>query len=338
MLDRKSFVMTKKVFAAILLAQIALFSFGQSLGQSVPGARSSSSGHDVEVAIRFFDKEIYTPSSTVMIQLIVRNNGLSPFRFRLAENPVYNVDIDVRTAQGTTLTDSEEFTNSRQAVQPVFYREISLGTREEYAVLLDLDMFVEVDTAGVYTISALFYPELNYISGQSALRSNELILSMIPDFADADDVSERIAQEGGLLLVQEDLSPDEVVRQTIVARMQDDWNRFFLYMDLEELYTEVPARRRTFTALSAAEQDERLDEFRETLMMTNTDEQIADRPISYQILSTYYTPTEGVVVADQRFEYPDFIEVRRYTYQLERRDNVWEISGYTVQNRGTEAP
>ena len=335
MLDRKSSIMTRKVFLAMVLVHVALFSFGQSVGQS---GRTGSSVQDIEVAIRFFDKEIYTPSSTVMVQLTVRNNGLTPFRFRLAENPVYNVDIDVRTAQGTTLTDSEEFSNSRQAVQPVFYREISLGTREEYSILLDLDQFVVVDTPGVYTISAEFYPELNYISGQSALDSNELILSMIPDFADADDVSDRITEEGGLLLVQEDLSPDEVVRQTILARMQDNWDRFFLYMDLEELYTEVPARRRTFTGLSAAEQELELAEFRETLQNSNTDEQIADRPISYQILSTYYTPTEGEVTAEQRYEYPDFVEVRRYTYQLERRDNVWEITGYTVQNRGTEAP
>ena len=38
-----------------------------------------------------------------------------------------------------------------------------------------------------------------------------------------------------LLLQPEEISPDKVIEQTIIARQKSLWDQFFLYMDLEEM-------------------------------------------------------------------------------------------------------
>jgi hypothetical protein len=42
------------------------------------------------------------------------------------------------------------------------------------------------------------------------------------------------------------------------------------------------------------------------------------------------------VVVLEKFRTGTYVERKRYTYYLHRRDDVWTISDYTVQNLGTE--
>lgn len=323
MLDRNVSNMIKKLYLPLVFLWISGFAAAQSA--------------DVEVSIRFFDKEIYTPSSEVLVQVTVRNNSMRGQSFRLAENLVYNLEFDVRTTRGERLQPSPEFSNSRNTVQPVFYREVVIGTGQEYSFLVELGDFVAIEDAGVYSVGARFYPALNAITETRFIRSNDIILSVIPDFADIAAVEAQIDRETGRLLTQEPLPPDEVVRRTIQARIQNDWTRFFLYIDEEELFTDDPARAAVYRSLSAAEQDAALAEFREAIRNLNANVAIEDRPISFEILQTTYTPQEGTVQTRQRFEYEDFIEVREYTYSLEKRDEIWMIVDYTVRNIATEA-
>jgi hypothetical protein len=38
----------------------------------------------------------------------------------------------------------------------------------------------------------------------------------------------------------------------------------------------------------------------------------------------------------QKFDYDGFKMLKEYTYELERRDDIWFIVAYSVRNKGTE--
>jgi len=53
-------------------------------------------------------------------------------------------------------------------------------------------------------------------------------------------------------------------------------------------------------------------------------------------LETRYGGSRGTVQVLQKFDYPDFRMLKLYIYELEKRDDIWYIISYTVQNKGTE--
>ena len=59
-------------------------------------------------------------------------------------------------------------------------------------------------------------------------------------------------------------------------------------------------------------------------------------PHEFRILKTAYTETEGTVDVLVKIMYPDFTELKQYTYQLERQRGIWKIINYDVRNLGTE--
>ena len=78
-------------------------------------------------------------------------------------------------------------------------------------------------------------------------------------------------------------------------------------------------------------QDYKLD-----LMQSRIDNAIVAIPESFYIEKTVYTQTEGSVSVIQWFKYDTFKEKKRYTYSVQKRDEVWHIYDYTVENLGTE--
>ncbi|QTQ11829.1 hypothetical protein HRI96_06215 [Treponema parvum] len=55
-----------------------------------------------------------------------------------------------------------------------------------------------------------------------------------------------------------------------------------------------------------------------------------------QIENTVYSPVEGSVSVIERFQNTGFKEKKRYTYHLRRRDGIWQIYKYNVDNLGRE--
>jgi hypothetical protein len=86
---------------------------------------------DVDLSIRYYDKSIYFPEDDIVLKMMIRNESPETYRFRLAENRMFNVDFDVRTLANMQLDASEEFSRERASNQQVFYREISLAPGEE---------------------------------------------------------------------------------------------------------------------------------------------------------------------------------------------------------------
>jgi hypothetical protein len=323
----------------VLLCALVAFAF---IGPSA-GAQS------VDLSIRFFDTQVYFPDSEIRIQLTIRNDSPDPFRFRLAEDRVFNIDFDVRTLSNRRLDASSQFINARTSNQRVFYREVTLQPGAEYGFVEDLGDYVSITEPGVYVVTATFHPELVDADGTASavngdgvgtaggeIGSQRLMLSIRPQPATVEEQAQAsVDSRTADILRREDIAPDEVVRRTIQARQQGEWNRFFLYLNVESLLRANPARERAYLRLSEAERREELAEFREELRAQRIDEAINAIPDSFEILQTSYTPREGEVIANLRFQEEGFTAVRQYSYFLRRDDQTWEIYDYTVTNLGT---
>ena len=304
---------------------------------TVPAAFSQEQMTDgVEVSIRFYNKQLYYPGNPIIIKIEINNSSPETFRFKLADNRLFNIDFTVRTLSNRTLRQSDDLIRDRHSDQHVFFREVSIGPGEQFSFFEDLTDYVSIADPGKYIVQAHFYPDLMKTGIRSErMESNRLSLSIRPDTPDVElqtyEDTRQMAQ-----LDKQNLPPDEVVSWTIRARQQSNWDRFFLYLNLESLLKKNAARRRQYLSLSQEEQRRMLSEYKQDLKNERVDGDIVVIPENFEIIKTEYTPEEATVLVEERFKYPTYTEVKEYTYFLRKRDNVWFIYEYDVQNIGTE--
>lgn len=292
---------------------------------------------DVEFSIRYFDKKIYYPESDIHVKVTLLNNSPTIYRFRLSDNRAYSIDFDARNMANLPLPAYSKFIIDRNSNQPVFFREMLLEPGEEFSFTVNLKEFVKIDNPGMYTIRARFFPELHGGPASAAFfPSNILQLSVRPSAAGFAAVKEQIDQDTGEILRAEPLPPDQVVKYFISARQQGQWEKFFLYLDLESLYQRSPEGARTYRNLSEAGRIDAVKNYRDELRNERIDNEILTVPREYEIIKTSYTSREGIVEVIQKFAYSGYREVKLYTYYLTKSDSIWKIYNYEVQNRGTE--
>jgi len=289
-------------------------------------------------SIRFYEKRIYyleDPDYPVLLETVLANNSSETFRFKIADNRMYNFDFEVTTPSNLVLDHSQAFSKSRTANQPVFYREISLEPGEKYGVVVSLPDFVDIGEAGLYNVQGVFYPELNLQGAPQPLRSNPLTLSIRPAVVFAEERA-MIEAETGKLIRRQPLPPDEVIDFALGARQKSQWEKFLLYLDLESLYLKNPGRAQAYRRMSEENRRAALASYRDQLRFETVDQDILVIPWTYEIIRTTYTPFEALVTVIEKFKYRDYVEVKRYTYSLERRDRIWIVTDFEIVNLGTE--
>jgi hypothetical protein len=296
---------------------------------------AQSSGPSVGLRIAYENKDIYVPGSDVFVKFTIRNDSGQTYRFKLAENRMFSLDVDVRTLTNQPLPPARQFTTERTSNQQIYYRDVALEPGEEFSFVENVAEYVELRDTGVFVLSAVFYPEL--ISGDPVLTAqNSLSLTVRPDLTAEGIVRARIDEATGEILEQTALPPDAVVEYTIDALQQGAWNRFFLYVDLEGLLLSNANRARAYRRLGELDRRARLEEFSDQLVNQLEDPMLSAVPTDYRMVRTTYDPSEASVIIDQSFANPTFTEIKRYTYFLRRRDSVWYIYDYAVTNLGTE--
>lgn len=311
--------------AAILLVLLSFFPVAVFSQQS-----------EIDVNIRFFNKELYYPNSSIMIKVEITNRTASPYHFELADNRIYNISFDVRTLTNEPLPQSQQLIIERSSNQRVFFRNVTIGPAEQFSFHEDLSEYVDITRPGAYVVQVTFYPEIN-VPGVSPMGvvSNNLSLSIRPSRREmALPTAEDAVEMARLQKVS--LPPDEVVSYTLRARQRSQWDNFFLYLDLESLLRNDPARRRRYLQLSQEDRMEMLQDYKEQLRNEQVDGDIIVIPEEFDIIKTEYTPEEATVQVIERFQYPGYVERKHYTYYLRKRDNVWFIYDYSVRNLGTE--
>lgn len=288
------------------------------------------------VSISFFDKRMYVPGDEIPVKVTIRNDSPMAYRFKLAEERRLSVSFSVSTATNRALEASDAWKRAMASEGPAFYRELAIQPGEEYSFVEDLRDHVAMTEPGAFLVRCTFWPELSSraVSVQS-LQSNILTLSLRPG-APTPLSSTAFSARTGELLKAERLAPDEVVRRTINARQKSLWNEFFLYLDIERLLRANPDRKRAYDRESDDGRRRMLESYRVDLMASTVDSDIVVIPSSFDIIETRYGATSGTVIVVQKFAYPGFHLVKEYTYDMEKRDDIWYIVGYTVINKGSE--
>jgi len=314
-----------------------LFVFGQmATFAQEEGALDYS---NASVSIKYYNRTVYYPGSAdeapILVHITIKNNGAETLRFKLADDRSFSMDFNAYTVKNNRLEQTEGIIEKRTTNQTVYFRELALEQGEEYSFVENVKNFLKIEEPSIYYLELLFYPEL-YKSKYITLRSNRLTLELRPSPSAAASNFLPVKNESVELLKPEDISPDKVVEQTIIARQKSLWDQYFLYMDVESLIQRNPSLKKKYISVSAEERARMIQSFKGDLMQARIENDIVAVPESFQIEKTTYSPTEGSVTVIEWFKYPNFSEKKRYTYKVWQREGIWKIYDYTVVNLGTE--
>jgi len=293
----------------------------------------------VEFSIRFYDRRIYfVQSDPIFVQITITNNSPSPYRFKLADERAFSIDFDIRTMSNRALAQADSLVRKRTLNQQIFFREITIESGESFSFVEDLRDYASFTQPGSFRVRAKVYPELIRSVTVPAIESNYLSLSLRPAVIQGPDgIPIEMDVATGAALVRQRLAPDEVVAYMLTARQESQWERFFLYLDLESMLTRDPLQRRRYMAENEEGRRRMVMEYRQSLQNSTIDGDIVVIPTTFEILRTVYNNVEGSVTVFEKFRMRDYTELRQYVYYLEKQENYWCIVNYTVQGMGTEA-
>lgn len=296
---------------------------------------------DIDFSIRYLEKKVYyAGQGPIFIQLNITNKGASTYRFYLADERVFSIDFDVRTMTNQSLEPSEILIRKRTQNQQVFFREVLIQSGESFSFTEDLTEYVKLDQTGSYVIQARLYPELYQTTknmNNQAIESNRIALTLRPaPLAEPGKPRPSLDADTNAILVRQNLPPDQVIEYILTARQKGQWEKFFLYLDLEAMLSRDGVRKRQWQAESEEVRQKMLERYRSDLKNAIVDSDIATIPIEFSVERTNYGATEGTVTVLEKFRYGNYVERKRYTYYVRRKDGIWVVVDYSVINLGTE--
>jgi hypothetical protein len=295
----------------------------------------------IDFNIRFYDRKVYyLESDPILIQVTLTNKNPAPYRFKLADERAFSVDFDVRTNSNRAMPSADLLIRRRTESQQVYFREISVETGESFSFVEDLRNYAAITQSGSYVVQARIFPELYQTANYAAsplLSTNRLTLSIRPrPLPGPDGVPVELDVETNAVLVRDRIPPDEVVQYLLTARQKSQWEKFFLYLDLETMISRDGNRGREWKAESEEGRRRMLNRYRQDLRGNETDREISLIPLKFEIERTVYDNLTGTVTVLQYFDMETFIQKKRYFWYLERKNGIWVIVDYSVTNLGTE--
>ena len=321
----------------------------------------SAADTSLTFSIRFFDKRVYyLEQDPILIHITLTNNGPNPYRFKLADERAFSVDFDVRTNSNRAVDAAEILVRRRSRSQQVYFREVSIAAGESFSFVEDLRDYSAFSQNGSFVVQARLFPELYQgvthfettarINAAGAispgrtlaatglpLESNRLTLSIRPrPIPGPDGIPLELDVETNAILVRENLPPDEVVSYLLTARQKSQWEKFFLYLDLEAMLSRDAFRRRQYNTESEEGRRRMIARYRQDLQNAVIDGDISLIPMDFIIERTVYAAQTGTVTTLQFFRVGSYTERKRFTWYLERKDDIWTIVDYSVVNLGTE--
>lgn len=301
---------------------------------SVSPLTADTHPESVQLGIREAERQVYTVESPISLQVHLNNHTAAPYLFELAGNKVFNIELEVTNLYNEKLSASENYIREKKSRQQVYYRDIRILPGEEFSFYIDVDDFVSIDTPGIYFIQASFFPDLGT---SSALHSNILTVHVHPAGSERGELEEILEMEVDQVLQKQQLPPDQVVEYTIRARQRDEWEKFLLYLDIEQLMLQNRLKEAEYRRSSEEERLRMVQRYRELLMNEEVDNDILLKPVDFSIEKTVYTPQTAEVRVSKEFRYPDYTEIRHYRYYLHRPEGYWTIYNYQVMGQETRS-
>ncbi len=283
--------------------------------------------------LRFFNQRVYYPGTPVWLQASITNNSAEDFIFSLADEPLMNMSVRVGTLTNQTVTAVDEVAVRSLRVEPSLYRLIKLRPGEQMSFLVELSNFVDIRQAGNYIIEAEFDPD--FFNKSVPMVADKLRLVVRPSVT-GQEFQDMVDLESGELLVRQALSPDQVVSFVLMARQRSQWNRVFLYMNVESFYQRNTNRRRRFLNASDEMRIRLIEQYKDDIRAERIDAEIATAPDEFSILQVIHTPTDATVRTRQVYFRRQFNEVKEFVWTLHNYDGVWIIEDFSVKNLGTQ--
>ena len=269
-----------------------LFVFGQSVAFAEEERTVDYS--NASVAIKYYNRSVYYPGNAdeapVFVHVTIKNTGAETLRFKLADDRSFSMDFNAYTVKNTRLEQTENIIEKRTTNQTVYFRELALEQGEEYSFVENVKNFLKIEEPSVYYLELFFYPEL-YKSKYLTLKSNRLTLEVRPSPSATSSNFVPVKNESVELLKPQDISPDKVVEQTIIARQKSLWDQYFLYMDVESLIQRNPSLKKKYITVSAEERTRMLQSFKGDLMQSRIENAIVAVQESLQIEKITYSPS-----------------------------------------------
>jgi hypothetical protein len=272
----------------------------------------------VDFSIRFYDRRVYfAEGDPVYVQVSIANNSPSTYRFKFADERVFSVDFDIRTMSNRSLEPAEDLVRKRTQNQRIFFREIAVESGESFSFVEDLRDYVKLSRPGSFIVQARVYPELYRTSDAAeifpaagsirpaaqdfdpepnppaVLESNRLNLNIRPPaIPGPGGIPLSMDIETGAVLVREKLPPDQVVEYLLAARQKSQWEKFFLYLDLEAMLSRDAARKRQWLAEGEEGRRRMLERYRTELQSAVIDGDISTIPAEFTVERTVYNSLE----------------------------------------------
>lgn len=314
--------MKRALFILILSTIVQFSSFGQTQNGTSP----------LGLKIQFANPKIFHEGDTILIEIKLYNTTEYEQSVLIAKDKKFSFDFEMKTMQNRAVLHSEDYSISFNRPQPVFNSQVRIGTDEGYSYVLKLNDFFELNTPGQYFIRCGFFPQLKMNSSkENVLHSNYLTLNIRPRDIEQDFIREKqeIEQEKKLVITKR--PPDEVLKFMLDARMKGEWEKFFLYLDLERLIKSNNQFNYKFDKADKERQIELIEEYKSYLKQ-NIRADISFLPHKYEVVRTEYSEGRGKVEVIVYFKEFDYVEKKYYTYLLNKKENIWYIYNYEVMN------
>jgi hypothetical protein len=297
-----------------------------------------------DISIRFFNRTVYypgnSPTEPVLVQVTINNASPATVRFKLADDHFFSLDFSAVNTRNQTLEHTEDWIKRRTSNRQVFFREMAIESGESFSFTENVKDYVKIENPGMYVISCSIYPELKYANDDSdaSIKSNSLTLEVKPSPGAASVRVMPVSPVTSEILQPQPIPPDQVITYILTARQKSQWEKFFLYLDIEQMISRDPAKKRRYIAESENGRFTMQENYKSELMQEKSDKDkaIATIPVEFRIERTSYTDTDGTVSVLEWFDYKTFREKKRYTYSLTSRNGIWRVIDYTVDNLGTE--
>jgi hypothetical protein len=219
---------------------------------------------------------------------------------------------------------------------------------ESFSFVEDVRDYITLADAGTFIMQARLYPDLYKpgnpqaitqaaTSSEAPLLSNRLSLNIRPAaIIGQDGIPVAMDVETNAILVRQKLSPDEIINYMLTARQKSQWEKFFLYVDLESMILRDSIRKRQWLNESDEGHQKMVARYRADLQNKTVDGDIVTIPMRFEIMRTNYGTDEGTVTVMEWFQIANYVEKKQYTYNIQKQDGFWMVVNYTVQNLGTE--
>lgn len=309
----------------------------KNLGQHIP---------DTILALSLEPKEIaYTISGAKAFLLTIKNTGSEIYTIHLSDDYVHNIFLDAYDALHLPVQSTTNLMTRRNNTS-VSYRSITLYPSEFFTITIMLDDFVTINKSGVYKINVRFYPTQyiditqQHIKGkaQKYIQSSPILISVVDSVNyDTDMKSENYSDiYRRNTLITREYNPYDVIESALTALQNKQWDIFFDYVDVTELFVNSVSTRDSFNLLSVEDQKREVVQYMHRLKSGNETSDLYP-PEIFSIEETRYTQYNANIVVTTKISQNYSLQLYSYKFILKKKYNGWKIIDYTVTYLGIEA-